>query len=399
MGRALTVCGLALGDEGKGSVTDYLTREHKAHTIIRFNGGGNAAHNVVLDDGTHHTFSQFGSGTLAGAATHLSRFMLVNPATLINEERALQEIGVSDAFDRLTIDGDAFVTTYWHMLANRERERLRGADAHGTCGMGIGETVAWAIDDEASSVRVRDINTPDLLTSKMRVAQERCLKEFPGVKPDLGHATFRHWASVLDRAHIVDGDHTRQILKRDGTVIFEGAQGVLLDQDFGFAPHTTWSKTTFENADALLKEAGPDVSSVTRIGVLRSYMTRHGAGPLVTQSGLIRPENYNDASGFQGAFRTGELDFPALNYAMRCVAGVDELAVTHMDRIPGHVCLAYTSDFKPDAEYLAKCRPVYTRLRFHSDAELVDIIESELGARVSITSWGPRSSDKRARNR
>jgi adenylosuccinate synthase len=186
-------------------------------------------------------------------------------------------------------------------------------------------------------------------------------------------------------------------LKRDGTIVFEGAQGVLLDQDFGFTPHVTWTRTTFENADVLIKEAGSGVSNVTRMGVLRSYMTRHGAGPLVTESALNRPEAHNDATGYQGAFRTGELDFPALTYAMRTIAGVDELAVTHMDRIPEHVCLTYTKEFRPDAEYLATCRPVYHRLRFHNAAELLDIIESELVAPVTLTSYGPKTGDKRGR--
>lgn len=397
--RCFLAVGLGFGDEGKGGVVSALTRWHKAHTVLRFNGGGQCGHNVLDDDGTHHTFAQFGSGTLEGARTHLTRFMLVNPTTLFNEERALQDIGITDAFDRLTIDGDALVTTYWHMLANRERERLRGAAAHGTCGMGIGETVAWSIDDEASAIRVRDIKNPALLASKMAVARSRCLRDFPSVKPDLGHASFHHWATALARVRIVDGDETRQILKRDGAVIFEGAQGVLLDQDLGFSPHVTWSKTTFENAEALIAEAGNAVSQKTRIGILRSYMTRHGAGPLVTESALQRSEPHNGDHGFQGAFRTGELDFPALTYAIRCVAGVDEIAVTHMDRVPEHVCLSYTKDFKPDAAYLATCRPVSTKLRFHSDAELLDMIESELGARVSITSWGPKTGDKRARNR
>jgi len=327
--------------------------------------------------------------------------MLVNPTTLINEERALQRIGVTDAYDRLTVDRDALVTTHWHMLANRERERQRGASAHGTCGMGIGETIAWSLETSGlkmsdAAIRMGDLGNPLLLAAKMEVAKQRCLGEFPRLASDGGGA-FDHWHKALERVRIVDGDETRQILKRDGTIVFEGAQGVLLDQDFGFTPHVTWTRTTFENADVLIKEAGSGVSNVTRMGVLRSYMTRHGAGPLVTESALNRPEAHNDATGYQGAFRTGELDFPALTYAMRTIAGVDELAVTHMDRIPEHVCLTYTKEFRPDAEYLATCRPVYHRLRFHNAAELLDIIESELVAPVTLTSYGPKTGDKRGR--
>lgn len=394
MGHSVVVVGLAFGDEGKGSVCDFFVRQHRAHTVIRFNGGAQAAHNVVLDDGTHHTFAQFGSGTLAGARTHLSRYMLVNPSTLINEEHALQRIGVTDAFDRLTIDGDALVTSYWHMLANRERERLRGASAHGTCGMGIGETVQWSLDRPEITILAKDLKDPEMLLLKLQAHAGYFHILFPDCATDY-NGVLDQWVSLGNKLKIVDGDETRQILKRDGTVIFEGAQGVLLDQDLGFNPHTTWSKTTFENADALIAEAGASVTSVRRVGVLRSYMTRHGAGPLVTESALHRADPHNGDSGFQGTFRTGELDFPALCYAMRCVGGVDELAVTHMDRIPEHVCLSYTTDFRPDAEYLATCRPIYHRLRFASPAELRDVIQSELGAPVAVTSFGPKPSHKR----
>lgn len=395
--RVKIVIGLAFGDEGKGTTTSYLTRETKAHTVIRFNGGGQAAHTVIEDDGRRHTFAQFGAGTLAGASTHLSRFMLVNPTTLINEELALRKVGVNDAYERMTIDGDALVTTHWHMMANRLREKARGDAKHGTCGMGIGETVASALESPDAAVRVKDLLSPELLADKLEFGKKWCLAQFPDAvssrEPQLAD-----WLELAKRVRIVDGDETTQVLKRDGTVIFEGAQGVLLDQDFGFAPHNTWTKTTFENAEALISEALPSVSSVRRIGVIRSYMTRHGAGPMVTESGLKFPEPHNGDDGFQGAFRTGELDFPALNYAIKCVAGVDELAVTHMDRLPEHVCLSYTTAFRPDAAYLATCRPVYHRLRFRNDAELLDIVQSELGAPVTLTSWGPKTGDKRKRS-
>jgi len=395
--RVKIVVGLGFGDEGKGTSCAYLARETQAHTVIRFNGGGQAAHTVIEDDGRRHTFAQFGSGTFNGARTHLSRFMLVNPTTLINEEKALREIGVTDAYERMTIDGDALVTTHWHMMANRWREEARGEAKHGTCGMGIGETAACFEAHPDSAIRVRDLGNPKLLDAKLDVLRQNYIAQFSAAE-HYREPHVQHWIDLASKLRIVDGEETRKILERDGTVIFEGAQGVLLDQDFGFAPHNTWTKTTFENAETLIAEALPNVSSVRRIGVLRSYMTRHGAGPMVTESGLKFPEPHNGDDGFQGKFRTGELDFPALTYAIRCVAGVDEIAVTHMDRIPEHVCLNYTTAFRPDASYLATCRPVYHRLRFHNDAELLDIIQSELGAPVTLTSWGPKTGDKRKRS-
>lgn len=394
MSKALIVCGLGFGDEGKGTITDFLTREQNAHTVIRFNGGAQAAHNVVTNDGLHHTFSQFGSGTLVpGTRTHLSRFMLVDPSALANEHSVLWNNGITDAYQRLTIDGSCLVTTRWHRMVNQARERARGAGAHGTCGMGIGETVSWALEYPDYALRMWDLRDPKVLMEKFAWQEARALREFPEIgssAPPLGA-----WFDLALKLQLVDGEETSKILRREGTVIFEGAQGVLLDQDYGFSPYTTWSKTTSENAITLISEAGNAVKEMTRIGVIRSYMTRHGAGPMVTQSGVRYPERHNASDGAQGAFRTGELDFPALTYAVKCMQGVDEIAVTHMDRIHAHVCLSYTTDFRPDAAYLAECRPLYHRLRFASEAELSDIIQSELNAPVTIRSWGPKPGQKR----
>src|SRR4051794_33587520 len=123
---AWIVVDLGFGDAGKGSVVDFLVREHQTHTVVRFNGGAQAAHNVVLPDGRHHTFSEFGSGTFVpGVRTHLSRFMLVDPAALLAEERHLRSLGVSDAFERLSVDGRAIVVTPFQKAANRLREMSR----------------------------------------------------------------------------------------------------------------------------------------------------------------------------------------------------------------------------------------------------------------------------------
>lgn len=100
----LMVCGLAWGDECKGSIVDFLTRRHRARLIVRHNGGAQCGHNVVTDDGRHHTFAQFGAGTLAGAETFLSRYMLVNPIFMLAEATHLAEIGVSDPLSLMRVD-------------------------------------------------------------------------------------------------------------------------------------------------------------------------------------------------------------------------------------------------------------------------------------------------------
>src|ERR1700689_3707681 len=103
--RALLVAGLLWGDEGKGATVDALTHRFNAGLIVRYNGGSQAGHNVVLPDGRQHCFSQFGSGTFyPGVKTHLSRFMLVNPMNMSNEYAHLHELGIHDAWERTTVD-------------------------------------------------------------------------------------------------------------------------------------------------------------------------------------------------------------------------------------------------------------------------------------------------------
>ena len=118
--HAITVVGLAYGDCGKGTVVNFLTRERQAHTVVRFNGGPQAGHNVVTPDGRHHTFSQFGSGALVpGTRTLLSQFVLIEPYALLNESDHLERLNVVDPLASLMIDRRSVVITPAHQAANR----------------------------------------------------------------------------------------------------------------------------------------------------------------------------------------------------------------------------------------------------------------------------------------
>ena len=129
-----------------------VTDAHGAHTVVRYNGGPQAGHNVVTPDGRHHTFSQFGAGTFVpGVRTHLACHMLVSPAAMLAEAAHLDGVGVPDAFARTTISARALVITPFQQAANRLRELARGDARHGSCGMGVGEAQAdrIALGDEA----------------------------------------------------------------------------------------------------------------------------------------------------------------------------------------------------------------------------------------------------------
>ncbi len=382
--QAFLVVGLSFGDEGKGAVVDRLTRLHGASLIVRFNGGPQAAHNVITEDGRHHTFSQFGSGMLnSGTMTHLSRFMLVEPYSLLNEADALKKVGVPDALSLLTIEERCPVITPYHWMANRICELARGKNRHGSCGFGVGEV-------RLDQTRGHKILTADHLRNAFEtvklLAEIQCRKaaELKGMR-DVNSETQKLFNQMISTTpvsvyesgygnlisrifnQIVDD---QWLSRQRGTMVFEGAQGVLLDENFGFAPYNSWTNTTFHNAYILLSNF-TDSPAYTRIGVLRTYSTRHGPGPFVPEClQLCFSEPHNGAHPWQGPFRQGHFDSVATRYAIRCAGGIDELHVTHLDRFPSGRAYTWIDDYLlpgrqgfvhdhlPSTNHLFNCSPV-----------------------------------------
>ena len=174
MKQAFLTVDLGFGDAGKGSVVDYLARRYDAHTVVRYNGGAQAGHRVVTAGPApqEHVFAQFGSGTLAGAATHLSRFMLLDPLAMLQEEQHLRTLGVFDAFERTTIDAQALVITPFQRAVNRLKELRRGAQRHGSCGKSIGETMADRLAHGDRALLAGDLGDPDVLRAKLGALRE-----------------------------------------------------------------------------------------------------------------------------------------------------------------------------------------------------------------------------------
>ena len=412
------VVDLGYGDAGKGTVVDWLCSGSApggpVHTVVRFNGGAQAAHNVVTGDGRHHVFAQFGSGTLsAGVRTHLSRHVLVDPLALAAEAGHLEALGVAAALDRLTVDRRALLTTPYHRAANQARETARGTARHGSCGMGIGETVAYSLAHDADAPRAGDCACTRTLGRKLTTLRDRLVDELGPLEAPGVEACTAAFEAFGARVQMVDETYLPRLL-RTHRAVFEGAQGVLLDEWRGFHPYTTWSTTTFANAEELLAEAGL-AGGATRLGVLRTYATRHGPGPFVTEDPALTaalPDLHNTDGRWQGAFRVGHFDAVAARYALEACGGVDGLALTHLDAASARrdlqVCGAYeiggqrveriapggARDLDHQAEltrHLLGATPVNERV----SGSWVDAVARALGVPVVLGSWRPTAAGKR----
>lgn len=430
--QALLTVDLGFGDAGKGSIVDFLSRTYDAHTVVRFSGGAQAGHRVVTPEG-EHVFSQFGAGTLAGAATHLSRYMMIEPFAMQAEAEHLETLGVTDPFARLTIDEACLVTTPFHRAVNRLKELARGNGRHGSCGIGVGETMADFVAHDTAVLQAEDFLNLDALYAKLcflkTINQQKLasltLPDYEQAVEEMAVFTDPHlieqlvevYGRFVQIAHIVPGDYLHKLLARNGTAVFEASQGVLLDEWYGFHPHTTWSTVTLANAERLLHEAGYE-DEVTKIGITRSYATRHGAGPFVTEDAALTqqlPDSVNGFDQWQEGFRVGWLDLVLLRYALSVVGKLDYLAVCHLDRLAEldaiQVCEAYktavgsltTLPKKSQLEDLAhqeqltallnQSRPVLTAVA--SPSALLTKLEAELGLSVGIESWGATAVDKK----
>ncbi len=391
MAKHHVVFGLGFGDEGKGGVVDYLAHKHRPHFVVRFNGGAQAAHGVVLPDGREHVFAQFGSGAFAGAATFLSRFMLVNPLAMDREATAIVAAGAPGM--GMFIDSRALVTTPYHVHLNHQREMN---DRHGSCGMGIGETVSLA--QEGLALTVGELARGDA-DKRLQALWERAGKPYGITTPERLAAAYYTWARYVS---VTDADWLKRQVTGGAALLFEGAQGVLIDETLGWAPNHTWSNCTPDNALTLLAEAGVPRSEVEVIGVLRSYATRHGAGPLPTE-GANLPERHNGDHPWQGAFRCGHFDARLARYAIGRTRP-DSLAVTHLDAIPKGGKWQWCGDYADQIETkprLEGAKLVMKTTSVGTDGEawrrLAHAIAGALDGcapPISIGSFGPTHADK-----
>lgn len=387
MKQAWMVQGLQFGDEGKGSIVDYLVRETGADMVVRFGGGPQAAHNVVTPEGLHHCFSQLGSGSFTRARTYLSRFMMIEPLAFINEMKVFE--ATAGFRPRVYVEESCPVITPWHWRLNRLREQSRGAGRHGSCGMGIGE-LRQDIEDRVAHVQASSLHQGRSFVDLLRFVQHIKSQEIAvlGGDPTENPYPSDNWAApYMEFLRLVDIVPDGSLADLAGnSIVLEGHQGILLDEVHGYAPHTTWADCTFRNANRLM-EGIP--AKITRVGVTRAYMTRHGAGPFPSERADFNWSDHNKVGEWQGCFRQGLLDLALLKYGVSKLGPLDGLAVTHLDRIKGGAFECTERAYSTLDEMWA--RPPIDHEIFAMDYRSLEIA---VGASILIESRGPTASDK-----
>jgi len=374
------VIGANYGDEGKGHVVNALAGPKTL--VVRFNGGAQAGHTVYYGEHQKHEFHHIGSGAFQGATTLLSHHFIVNPMVLNHELRSLP---ITPA---IYIDRQARITTPWDIWFNRELERKRGDDRHGSCGLGIHETIVRCGQSPALDVgmcrRYRDRHIREWLETLVKVWVPIRAEEL-GVDPPEPERSASWITNFLQE--LADANsywmpcHEEDILVRhaDG-IIFEGAQGLGLDELAGEFPYVTHSSTGLTNIVELLEAAGNSLRLHEIIYVTRTYITRHGAGPLAheeTPAFCLRDET-NQPNEFQGKLRTAPMNDHHATFVR---------ARTEHDRDVNqawrtNACLAVTClDQRPLG--------VFT----------IESFEERVHLPVGYTSYGPRSAQLTRRTR
>jgi adenylosuccinate synthase len=269
--------------------------------------------------------------------------------------------------------------------------------------MGVGQTMEYALAHPDDAPRAGDVRSPSRLRRRLQAVHDRLTSMYGPLGGPPVAAVADVFTAFGRAVTLVDNSVYPQVLAK-GICVFEGAQGVLLDEWRGWHPYTTWSTTTFANVEALC-------SAFERLGVVRTYTTRHGAGPFVTAADLPIPEAHNGIGEWQGAFRVGHFDAVAHRYAVEVCGGVDALAVTHLD-IPSSVpelriCPEYEVDGLPwrrivpgperDLAYQTALTQLLEDARpsgLYRPDDWEGEISALLGAPIALASYGPRTSDK-----
>ena len=371
----VVVIGAQWGDEGKGKITDLLSRS--ADVVVRYQGGVNAGHTIVVDNKVlklhlipsgilyKNTTCLIGSGTV------------VDPKVLLKEIDMLRENGIE--ISGLKLSSTSHVTMPYHRLLDEAMEKERGSDKIGTTGRGIGPT--YADKSQRNGVRVRDLLEEQRLRSVLEIPlreKNGLLEKIYDLKPLDENKIIEEYLEYGKRLENQVVDCTRTIhsaAKDKKNILFEGAQGTLLDLDHGTYPYVT-SSNPISGGACIGAGVGPTLIDRV-IGVAKAYTTRVGEGPFPTELKGSINDQLCDRGGEFGTTtgrrrRCGWFDGIIGKYAVR-VNGLDCLAITKLDVLDEldeiQVCIAYELKgkeidyFPTNSEDLKQCKPIFKRLK------------------------------------
>ncbi len=414
-----SVVGLQWGDEAKGKIVDLLTDVHQY--VVRYQGGNNAGHTVKFN-GETYKLSLLPTGILRpGVTAIIGPGVVVNPAALLKEMASLQERGLKVA-DNLLVSDRAHVIFPYHMQEEAVLERTRKDGAIGTTMRGIG----MCYRDKAArthAIRVGDLYRPGSFQKRLVEIVEHKNIVLQAMDPSApaidAQAVFDEYSALAEqlKPHVIDTTaYLHRILKNGGNILFEGAQGSLLDLDHGTFPYVTSSNSSsagIHNGSGVPQRAINDM-----IGVVKAYTTRVGGGPFPTELHDAVGQHIREVGREYGTVtgrprRCGWFDAVATAYSAR-VCGVDRISVMLLDVLDQLeeicVCEAYeidgerVTDFPSHIEDLQKAKPVYrylkgwqqdiTGLRTLADLpanarRYVETIQELVDRRVSYVSVGP----------
>lgn len=351
MKTAKIIIGVNFGDEGKGLMTDYFAHEAKESgescLVVCHNGGSQRGHTVVSPLGLRHVFHHFGSGCFEGTDTYLSSEFIVNPIIFNNE---LSELKRKELVTKCFVNKDCYFTTPFDMMINQIVEEYRGENKHGSCGLGIFETINRAVSVFGCTVYKFAVMP---VWERISLLNDIATRYLPHRLKELGIENIpTKWVEILSKKEIIienfirdfEGMFENMQLTNDGIindydyVIFEGGQGLLLDQNnTAYMPHLTPSNTGIKNPLKIIGERKTDIEVCY---VSRTYMTRHGKGRFDTECDKSEINEKmvdltNIPNPYQDSLRYGKLELSDLKNRIDADLGNTDvkksLAITHMN--------------------------------------------------------------------
>lgn len=417
----VVIVGTQWGDEGKGKIVDVLT-EH-ADVVARYQGGNNAGHTVVINN-EKYVLHLIPSGILhKGKKCIIGNGVVVDPSALIAEMDGLKEKGIN-VDDNLLISKNAHVIMPYHTALDKESENKKGNKKIGTTGRGIGPSYTDKI--ARHGIRMMDLLSPKVLKEKLSanlVTINFLLENMYQAAPLNADTIFDLYMKYAERlsGHIADTDVIiNQAIDSGQKVLFEGAQGTLLDIDHGTYPFVTSSNTIAGGACTGLGVGPTKIKRV--LGITKAYTTRVGEGPFPTELKDELGESLRQRGGEFGATtgrarRCGWLDILILKHAIR-INGLTGIALTKLDILDGmeklRICVGYKyngklyEEFPKEIEILENCEPVYEEAEGWKESTLgvknfdqlpvnakkyIKKIEDMLNIKVQVISTGQKRDE------